>query len=491
MPVGDVVDKSWLNGELDEEYATVRIAKVTLENFKSVRHGEITFDCGNRFVPAGTRSDILALYGQNGSGKTSLIEALSILERLMSGVRIHDVYAECIAADAEFARLDFEFDFQYPDGRRLRVGYAASIGREARHQEESQDADFEDSPFSSTIRYRVRVFDEVVKIGGVINGTKCQYRSCVDTSEGASSPFGPASRNSEFFEVTRKNREKLAANRILASERSKSFIFMNETMEIFSDQGNNKSQFFRVLAELNYFARYYLFVVDSKVGATTSLDYLLPVFTPRGMLPLKTSRAMNLPLRAAQDVRREFDAMNQVLGELVPGLEVDMEEIGAALLRDGSDGLSVEFVSRRNGLKFPLRDESDGIKKIISILNLVVAVFNQKSTTVAIDELDAGIFEYLLGEILQMVEDSGQGQLIFTSHNLRPLEVLDKRFVRFTTTNADNRYYQMKHVGSNNNLRDVFFREIVMGEQDEELYSSGKRFRIVSSLRRAANQDAL
>ena len=109
----------------------------------------------------------------------------------------------------------------------------------------------------------------------------------------------------------------------------------------------------------------------------------------------------------------------------------------------------------------------------------------------AIDELDAGIFEYLLGEILQMVEDSGQGQLIFTSHNLRPLEVLDKRFVRFTTTNADNRYYQMKHVGSNNNLRDVYFREIVMGEQDEELYSSGKRFRIVSSLRRAANQDAL
>ena len=45
----------------------------------------------------------------------------------------------------------------------------------------------------------------------------------------------------------------------------------------------------------------------------------------------------------------------------------------------------------------------------------------------------------------------------------------------------------MKNIGKNNNLRDVYFREIVMQEQDEQLYDSGKRFRIVSSLRRAGH----
>lgn len=119
------------------------------------------------------------------------------------------------------------------------------------------------------------------------------------------------------------------------------------------------------------------------------------------------------------------------------------------------------------------------------MLNLFVAAFNEKSVTVAIDEFDAGIFEYLLGEMLQMMEESGRGQFIFTSHNLRPLEVLSKKYVCFTTTNPDNRYYRMKNIGRNNNLRDVYFREIVMQEQDEQLYDSGKRFRIVSSLRRA------
>lgn len=42
----------------------------------------------------------------------------------------------------------------------------------------------------------------------------------------------------------------------------------------------------------------------------------------------------------------------------------------------------------------------------------------------SIDELDAGIFEYMLGELLDIFGKSAKGQLIFTSHNLRALEML-------------------------------------------------------------------
>ena len=64
----------------------------------------------------------------------------------------------------------------------------------------------------------------------------------------------------------------------------------------------------------------------------------------------------------------------------------------------------------------------------------------------AIDELDSGIFEYLLGEILRIISEKGKGQLIFTSHNLRPLETIDKGFVAFTTTNVNNRYIRFSNV---------------------------------------------
>ena len=46
-----------------------------------------------------------------------------------------------------------------------------------------------------------------------------------------------------------------------------------------------------------------------------------------------------------------------------------------------------------------------------------------------------GVFEYLLGEMLNIISEKGKGQLIFTSHNLRPLETIDKGFIAFTTTN--------------------------------------------------------
>ena len=48
------------------------------------------------------------------------------------------------------------------------------------------------------------------------------------------------------------------------------------------------------------------------------------------------------------------------------------------------------------------------IRKIISVLGLLISVYNRKSITVAIDELDSGIFEYLLGEILRIISEKGE-----------------------------------------------------------------------------------
>ena len=104
---------------------------------------------------------------------------------------------------------------------------------------------------------------------------------------------------------------------------------------------------------------------------------------------------------------------------------------------------------------------------------------------VAIDELDSGVYEYLLGELLRIIASQGKGQLIFTSHNLRPLETLYKGFVAFTTTNPENRYLRMANVKENHNLRDFYYRDIILGEQDEELYESTNNHAIALAFRKA------
>jgi AAA15 family ATPase/GTPase len=180
-----------------------------------------------------------------------------------------------------------------------------------------------------------------------------------------------------------------------------------------------------------------------------------------------------------------IDTMNNVLTQIVPGLTISTRELEKQTLKNGEIGTKIEIISHRNGKQIPLQYESEGIKKIISVLHLLITVYNNPSVTVAIDELDSGVFEYLLGELLRIIGEKGKGQLIFTSHNLRPLETLNKCFIAFTTTNPMNRYIRMNNVKTNHNLRDFYYRDILLGEQSEPVYEMTHNSEIAFAFREA------
>ena len=161
--------------------------------------------------------------------------------------------------------------------------------------------------------------------------------------------------------------------------------------------------------------------------------------------------------------------------------------MGAELLEDGSKGARVDLLSSRDGVKVPLRYESDGIKKRVSILSLLVLAYGDENGCVFIDELDSGIFEFLLGEILQSIAGGGRGQLVFTAHNLRPLEILPTQCIVMTTTDADDRYQRFKGNKATNNLRDQYLRAELLGGQKHPVYRPTDRARIDSAFWKASN----
>ena len=135
--------------------------------------------------------------------------------------------------------------------------------------------------------------------------------------------------------------------------------------------------------------------------------------------------------------------------------------------------------------EIPIRMESEGIVKIISILSALIQAYNQPSVCLVIDELDAGIFEYMLGELLDIFNTDGKGQLIFTSHNLRALEMLDKENIVFSTVNPNNRYIRMKNVRESNNLRKQYIKALTLGGQDEVIYDETNSLKIARAFRKA------
>lgn len=472
---------------------TVRIQKIVLENFKSVEYGEIEMACGKKFIPYDTRSDILGIYGQNGSGKTSMIEALAILKYLVMGDTIPDDYADCIREGAESARLEYTFDFQYPNGDIRKVVYEATI---LYVEPDASQNEFEANYSDDSVRkrrepkYLVKVDKEIIKVSGDFNGGKLKLQPVIDTSKG--DPFGPASKRKEFVEGAN-SISKLLANKSLAWNLSKSFIFMSETTEVFTDK-SEASEFVNIILDLKLYASAYLYVVDTKSSGLIRLNVALPVIFRRihGDEILSRSRIVlgidapnKLPQEVFDDITEVFENINIVLKTLIPGLTIGLKDLGPVLMRSGKSYRYAEVVANRDGVELPLRYESDGVKKIISTLQLFIEAYNDRSMTVAIDEFDAGVFEYLLGEMLTIFEEYGKGQFIFTSHNLRPLEVINKNFICFTTTAADNRYTRIDNIKPNNNLRNIYFKEIELGGEEVDLYVSEKKYKIVQALRKA------
>ena len=79
---------------------------------------------------------------------------------------------------------------------------------------------------------------------------------------------------------------------------------------------------------------------------------------------------------------------------------------------------------------------------------------------------------------------AGLCRLIFTAHNLRPLEVISKKFLYFTSTDPKDRYVQLKSIARTNNMRNVYFRQIENGNE-EKVYNETKREEIKAALQGA------
>ena len=456
-----------------------RIENISIENFKNVKSG--TLDLENR------RKDycasIVGLYGQNGSGKTALIDALQVLKFSLCGKAVPEQYADYINVNETHSTLKFQFKMR-KDKAHYDIWYQFSIRKEI---DESllEDDDFVDAK----VKYRAQIFDEVLSFSYVSEEMKIRKSPLIDTR--TPEVFIPKSKYRELLENNDEDIVELLLTKRLVQAQSRSFIFSREMLNRFRKSCNVKL-YLDVINGLSSFGNRELFIIDTQHEGLINMNALPLSFKYKdnkaemvGNLVFPLEAPTPVPNEAMELVKKIIDNMNIVLQQLVPGLTLSVVDLGSVVLKEGSIGRLVQFMSLKNGKEIPFRYESGGIRKIVSILQLLIMVYNNPSITVAIDEMDSGIFEYLLGELLNIISEKGKGQLIFTSHNLRPLETIDKGFIAFTTTNPENRYIRFTNVKGNNNLRDFYYRDIVLGEQNEEVYNPTNNYEIALAFREA------
>ena len=452
----------------------VRLSSLSISNIKNVRNGRIIMPNTSRKQLSYKNAEVLGLYGQNGSGKTAVIDTLYYLQSIMIGKEIEAEIADYIDANSDQAEIAVDFNI-FAEDVIYEAGYRVILRRSERGAEIFRET-LSCAVNKGTSRSNKTVFMDY-------------YRLDKDNI------FVPKKRLDEIVEANAENKTELIVARKMAERSNCSYIFGESSREIFCrNYDNNFKHYAEVIKALFKFALTDLFVIRNTHSGVISANFLLPMAfkVEQNEKGMKGDFAIPLTKPVVLDEERKrlldtiVEQINMVLFTIIPGMKISVHDYGVQMLDSGENGYRVELVSLRENMPpIPIRMESEGIIKIISILNALIQAFGNPSICLAIDELDAGIFEYMLGELLDIFNHNAKGQLIFTSHNLRALEMLDKDSIMFSTTNPDRRYIRMKNVKASNNLRDTYLRGITLGGQDEVIYEETDSLRIARAFRKA------
>ena len=100
----------------------VRLSSLTLKNIKNVKNGIIIMPLANERKFECSRAEILGIYGQNGSGKTAIVDALYFLQDIITGEELDQRIIDYIDTDSTNAEINAEFKI-FGDNVLYEVGY--------------------------------------------------------------------------------------------------------------------------------------------------------------------------------------------------------------------------------------------------------------------------------------------------------------------------------------------------------------------------------
>ncbi|WP_155593731.1 AAA family ATPase [Lysinibacillus cavernae] len=442
--------------------AIIKIKKMKVQNLRNVRQGEIVLAVDfESFLQA----NVVGLYGQNGSGKTTIVDAFGLLKTLISGwfaeVKLPPQEKRLILAGEHTASMDVEFLVENQFGTFFVDYYVELQEDQHRLYTTLERLSYRENEKGKRSKVLIAVTEKDVQI-----------------------------RKSKLADLSEQARIQLLVIQQLARKQYMSFLFHKDVKPLLQERLSEQEM--QLLQNIAVDFNRDLHVVDNQNIAPLFEERMMPfsihLEKTRGLIPYDLKGPALLPEDAFYALCEVIEQSNQVLSAIIPGLTIKINIITKQTMDNGEQGIRFEFLSQRGAQELPLRTESEGILKIISVLSVLIAVYNNPNACVVIDELDSGVFEYLLGELLTVIDEDGKGQLIFTSHNLRVLEVLAIKNIWFTTTNENHRYMQLKGIKEVNNARDVYLRAIQLGGQDEEVYKETKTFKIKRAFRKAGVQ---
>lgn len=452
----------------------VRIEKISLNNFKNIKSGSLYFNeykkLERKTIDNINFSSVLGIYGQNGSGKTAVIDALYIIRHLFIGGGLNCFAENSIKKGEKNSTISVCFLLSNDQVKYL-VDYSITIALSSinvyveketlQYSKSNEDlTKFEEKKnIYSYNEYRGLKNSFLDLVSSKSNKTILSYISSRKTSTLLSSVT-----NSMY-----------------------SPLFNKETIEIVNKE-EKLAELNDIVSSLAYFAQNKFLIVTTSLFdginnrglCVNGFDYNENQENEHKNISILFGR-QTLNKEKYKEYIKMLDASGKVISTFVPGLEIKPHIYNETLDSKGEKFIEFEIMSVRDGYEIPLYYESRGIKQMLTYVGDLIGVFNEEGTFIAIDELDSGVFEYLLGELVYSFDNFAMGQLLFTSHNFRILEKIKSNEIFFATTNNSKKFVQPKYIKNNNNLRDIYYRLITQGDKDDKFYNKASSEDIIKT----------
>ncbi len=420
---------------------------IKAKNFKSLKDIELnlnkTNDKTNKFI---------AIYGENGSGKTNIVELFELLQRLVAAM----------SADTAIRRM-------HKDIIEMQKKMMPKLPKE---------------------------FEQILKLYVYLE----EYRM-IDEKEPTEIEYGFKINNIDGFYYIKFDNEIIEEKLYYMAGKQRAYLFQisregnkivkNLNNNIFKDRKYNEE-----LIEIidKYWGKYSFLsllslemleknkeYVNSKISKNI-FDVIDQIFLMTvniddpitGMISKDTTRDRKLSSIKSGTVKKgklnEIKKYENVLNIFFTQAYSDIKEV-KYIITEKEDEINYElYFNKMIGGKIKSISyihESQGTKRILNQFDTLLG--SLLGETVIIDEIDNGIHDVLMKNIIMSIKDEITGQLIITTHNTLLLEILPKEYIYMISTdyNGNKTINSIREYGTkiqrNNNARDLYLKGVFGG----------------------------
>lgn len=421
--------------------------ELVLENFKSFN--KISFDMTKSL---NNPKNLLAIYGENGSGKSSIIEAFGILRLSVDTVEFSNEVNKfnALMEKKDTSLLDDQVIFssfikatQFSNIKRI-IGKTKTIGTKSNMQLEYSfllqgkrkgkyilTFDNENTIVKEQLDYTIN--DRIGNVYTIEKNNLNEIKSHLNKSI--------------FLTLDVRKELEIRLQKLWGKH---SFISIFKAMEEeLNESYINKNIKSRLKEVIGFFSR-----ISVSTGSYTTIsqeDCLLSEFSKGSV---KSSE------------EKKIDKTEKILYKYFSSLYVDIKDVFYKKITT-NDEIEYKLYLKKsiygNLVDVPFNLESKGTKQLLEILPFFLNVVD--GGVCFIDEIDNGIHDILMNHLLDSLSEDINGQLVFTTHDTLMLKELPKQSVYFITIDYEGnkkiknlRDYDNTTLSQNNNFQNQYLK---------------------------------